>query len=636
VCTLLIVRRTARVTAADIARIAGVGRAAVSNWRKRYETFPAPVGGTATSPQFDLEQVERWLVENEKLGAVPEEDLFWRNLLAVEPEPAGALALVGEHLSGKRPLPHPTLRPDLDALAERLGKGGPDGVFQQLWRRFAEQVGPRLVLTPEPLAATMITLAAVNGGTILDPACGTGQVLHTAALRGAAQVYGQDIDAALARLAQLSLTVNELPGEIRAGDSLRHDAFPELTVDAVVAHPPFGLTNWGQEELGADHRWEFGVPPRTEPELAWVQHTYAHLKPGGRAVLLLPPSAAGRRAGRRIRADLLRRGALRAVVALPLRLTPSYAVNLQLWVLQRPTRTPEPQILLADAAALGADTSDDREILDRVETAVTRFLDTGDPVDPAFAYVVPVIDLLDDEVDLTPARHAPAGTTDISRELQTVHKMLTDLGVALPESLPALPTAAEAAPPPTVSVTDLARGGALDILGPIRDTGEGDFVADVPVLTAKDVVLGHSASGGTDERILQRIPLRDGDIVVPLVARQMVARLITDPGTAVLGRNLYLLRPNPDVLDPWFLLGHLRTGTNERLTGSSSSGLRIDARKAQIPRIPIAEQRRHGAIFRGLHDFNDLAQQVASLAADMARLTAEGLTSGRLRPTEEN
>jgi type I restriction-modification system DNA methylase subunit len=635
VCTLLIVRRTARVTAADIARIAGVGRAAVSNWRKRYETFPAPVGGTATSPQFDLEQVERWLVENEKLGAVPEEDLFWRNLLAAEPEPAEALALVGEHLSGKTTLPFPTLRPDLDALAERLGTGGPDGVFQQLWRRFAEQAGPRLVLTPEPLAATMITLAAVNGGTILDPACGTGQVVHTAARAGAAQVYGQDIDAALARLAQLSLTVNELPGEIRAGDSLRHDAFPELTVDAVVAHPPFGLTNWGQEDLGADHRWEFGVPPRTEPELAWVQHAYAHLKPGGRAVLLMPPSAAGRRAGRRIRADLLRRGALRAVVALPLRLTPSYAVNLQLWVLQRPTRTPEPHVLLADAAALGADTHD-REILDRVETAVSRFLDIGDPADPSFAYVIPIIDLLDDEVDLTPARHALAGTADISRELQTVHKMLADLGSALPKSLPDLPMVVEAAAPPTVSVADLARGGALEILGPIRDTGDGDFVADVPVLTAKDAVLGHRASGGTDERILQRIPLRDGDIVVPLVARQMVAHLITEPGTAILGRNLYLLRPNPDLLDPWFLLGHLRTGTNERLTGSSSSGLRIDARKAQIPRIPIADQRRHGAIFRGLHDFNDLAQQVASLAANMARLTAEGLTSGRLRPTEEH
>jgi hypothetical protein len=45
------------VTLAEIARIAGVGRAAVSNWRRRYDNFPSPVGGTDTSPQFSLPQV---------------------------------------------------------------------------------------------------------------------------------------------------------------------------------------------------------------------------------------------------------------------------------------------------------------------------------------------------------------------------------------------------------------------------------------------------------------------------------------------------------------------------------------------------------------------------------------------------
>ena len=39
------------VTAAQIARLAGVGRAAVSNWRRRHPGFPSPVGGSDTSPQ---------------------------------------------------------------------------------------------------------------------------------------------------------------------------------------------------------------------------------------------------------------------------------------------------------------------------------------------------------------------------------------------------------------------------------------------------------------------------------------------------------------------------------------------------------------------------------------------------------
>ena len=48
----------AEVTAAGIARFAGVGRAAVSNWRRRHSDFPRPVGGSVSSPSFALPEVE--------------------------------------------------------------------------------------------------------------------------------------------------------------------------------------------------------------------------------------------------------------------------------------------------------------------------------------------------------------------------------------------------------------------------------------------------------------------------------------------------------------------------------------------------------------------------------------------------
>src|SRR5690349_6109343 len=49
------------MTAAAIARLAGVGRAAVSNWQRRYPAFPKSVGGSPTSPTFDRAEVEAWL-----------------------------------------------------------------------------------------------------------------------------------------------------------------------------------------------------------------------------------------------------------------------------------------------------------------------------------------------------------------------------------------------------------------------------------------------------------------------------------------------------------------------------------------------------------------------------------------------
>ncbi len=60
--------RDDRVTAAEIARTVGVGRAAVSNWRRRYLDFPKPVGGTPSSPTFSWDEVEAWLKANGKLS----------------------------------------------------------------------------------------------------------------------------------------------------------------------------------------------------------------------------------------------------------------------------------------------------------------------------------------------------------------------------------------------------------------------------------------------------------------------------------------------------------------------------------------------------------------------------------------
>ena len=91
---------TATVTASGIASLACVGRAAVSNWRRRYADFPQPVGGTATSPAFDLRSVENWLQEQGKVPEIPAEERTWRRIEAFGmPEHAGdALSLTGAFL----------------------------------------------------------------------------------------------------------------------------------------------------------------------------------------------------------------------------------------------------------------------------------------------------------------------------------------------------------------------------------------------------------------------------------------------------------------------------------------------------------------------------------------------------------
>ncbi|MEU4473534.1 N-6 DNA methylase [Micromonospora sp. NPDC023888] len=629
------------ITAAEIARLAGVGRAAVSNWRKRHPDFPAPVGGTTASPEFDLIQVEQWLRTQGKLPELATADRLWRHLAAASDSPAAGLAAVGAFLLARQRgsrSHHPDaqlapLLPDVDALADELGA---QGAFDELWQRFSAPGPGRPFATPDNLADLMIGLANVGGGSVLDPAAGSGAILRAAVRAGSTSVYGQELDEDLARLAGLWLALHDVPGEVSTGDSLRADAFAGRTVNAVVCHPPFGATNWGDEELGHDPRWIVGTTPRTEPELAWAQHALAHLRVGGHAVLLMPPTVASRRAGKRIRGELLRRGHLRAVIALPPGVAAPHGVPLHLWVLRRAaTDAPPPaRALLIDAA--GGDLA---ETSPRVLAAWRAFAAApdGDVEEAGFARAVPVIELLDEDVDLTPARRQPAVVSEASGEhLVRTRERLAAIVGELPALLPQVAPAADALVSGTLSVAELARTGALQLIGPIRVApGRGESAPaghgkGPLVLTGRDVVAGADASGRDEGALLERVPLMVGDVVVPVAARQLISRVITSDGM-LLGAHLYLLRPNPAALDPWFVAGQLRNSANDKQT-TSLSGSRVDVRRAQIRRLPLDQQRAQGEAFQRLLAFESAVEEVGSLSAELVRLTADGLAAGALRP----
>ena len=85
------------VAPSDVAALAGVSRAAVSNWRKRSPDFPKAVGGTAAKPLFDRAEIEEWLRANDKSVSPRRDEIsLWallnsvRNLLP--PDEGAALA----------------------------------------------------------------------------------------------------------------------------------------------------------------------------------------------------------------------------------------------------------------------------------------------------------------------------------------------------------------------------------------------------------------------------------------------------------------------------------------------------------------------------------------------------------------
>jgi hypothetical protein len=285
----------ATVNAGDIARLVDVGRAAVSNWRRRHEDFPQPVGGTAASPLFSLHEVEEWLLRNGKGIQVSLADRTWQRLRAAGDDlRLGALvASAGALLLGQVPA---ELNGELAALITELAdERGPAAAFEFLCARYQEAHSRRLFTTPTELATLMVELVVPTNGTVLDPACGLGTLL-LAAPPGCTPL-GQELHDTSAAIATARLLLADTPATVVAGDTLRADGFAGELADAVVCDPPFNERAWGYDELTSDPRWEYGLPPRGESELAWVQHCLTHTRPGGLTAVLMPVAAASRRPG---------------------------------------------------------------------------------------------------------------------------------------------------------------------------------------------------------------------------------------------------------------------------------------------------------------------------------------------------
>ncbi|MCR8579834.1 N-6 DNA methylase [Streptomyces sp. Isolate_219] len=719
---------TAEVTAAGIARLAGVGRAAVSNWRRRHADFPKPVGGTETSPAFALHDIEQWLRDQGKLAEVPLRERVWQQLVGHPSGTAAALRQAGAVLLlvHERPAVWQQLRTAADdaeltgvlpamldaVLAARLGPEHPvrgltrealapsaalvraagdlaaaDGAAEAyafLLGRHLDANPRQYTLTPPGPAALMAELAASAGPlrTVLDPACGAGGLLTAAQERagqepgdgtdsdgtdgaedavsqadapeGPVTLHGQEADPDLAALTALRLALRTPGVRVRAADTLRADAFPDLAADAVLVHPPFNERNWGHDELAYDPRWEYGFPARTESELAWVQHALARLRPGGTAVLLMPPAAASRRSGRRIRADLLRRGALRAVIALPAGAAPPNGVPLHLWVLRKPGggRPPVPQLLVVDTADLatgtpaGRDKPDWQSVHDTaVEAWQTFDREGGIEERPGVRRSLAAIDLLDDDVDLAPARHLPPPTAAGGpAELARVRERLTATLARTTELTPR-PAAGDTVPGPATArwplttVGELARSGALVLRAGGAGTASSEL-GDVPaVLTDHDVIGGGAPSGALPEAPAsgpaeEPVLVHEGDVVVPVLGGGAIARVVDEATAgAALGRHLTLLRPDPAALDPWFLAGFLRGTANTRQASSyASTATRLDVRRLQLPRLALAEQRRYGQRFRDLAAFEEALRLASRLGEQLVQGLHDGLTDGSVAP----
>jgi len=239
-----------------------------------------------------------------------------------------------------------TLLEDFAKLDLRPSKiGGEDIIgnsYQFMIERFASDAGKKggEFFTPSMVSELLARLVKPKeNDRIYDPTCGSGslliRVVNQVPSRKVA-VYGQERNGQTHSLCMMNMFLHKIDdAKIEWGDTLSNPLHLEdgklMKFQVIVANPPFSLDKWAmgfagdnddkfkmEASLDPHGRFEWGVPPASRGDYAFVQHMLYSLAEDGRMAVILPHGVLFRGASEgRIRKQIIDLNLLDAVIGLP-------------------------------------------------------------------------------------------------------------------------------------------------------------------------------------------------------------------------------------------------------------------------------------------------------------------------------
>lgn len=225
--------------------------------------------------------------------------------------------------------------------------------FEYFLERFAAAEGKRggEFYTPQSVVRLLVEMLEPYKGRIYDPCCGSGGMFVQSEKfveahggnRFDISIYGQESNPTTWKLCKMNLAIRGIGGNLgpNNADTFLNDLHKDLRADFILANPPFNMKEWGAAQLAGDVRWQYGQPPASNANYAWMQHMIYHLAPNGKLGLVLANGSMSTNTGGEgeIRKNIIEADLVDCIVALPGQLFYTTQIPVCLWFISR-NKTP--------------------------------------------------------------------------------------------------------------------------------------------------------------------------------------------------------------------------------------------------------------------------------------------------------
>lgn len=339
--------------------------------------------------------------------------------------------------------------------------------YQYMIERFASDAGKKggEFFTPSMVSELLARLVKPKeNDRIYDPACGSGSLLIRVAKQVSSDkvaIYGQERNGQTHSLCKMNMFLHHIDdARIEWGDTISNPLHLEdgklMKFQVVVANPPFSLDKWSigfagdngdknfkmTPNLDPYGRFEWGVPPKSRGDYAFVQHMLYSLAEDGRMAVILPHGVLFRGGSEgRIRKEIIDLNLLDAVIGLPENLFYGTSIPACVMVFRKDRRDRE--VLFIDASGDGnfEKGKNQNKLREQDVDKIVKTYDDYETIDK-YSYVATYDEIVENDYNLNIPRYVdtfeeeePVDMEEVKKNIEDIKEELRDVEAKMEEYL---------------------------------------------------------------------------------------------------------------------------------------------------------------------------------------------------------